>query len=202
MPRILLAIAAAVLAVSTGNTQPAPQKGLQDEGTFGLYVSEERIGTLTFKLGADGSFTNEAVLAIAGQTATTVDTVVVDADGRWTRLESRTPQGTITTIREGDSAKRTFKEKTDIIQVKPGSVLFSNYGPALMSVMLRQYDKAKGGKQSLVVIVLPGAPLDGSLELKETVERSVAGKDMPLEHFVFEMRGIVVHLYADGTGKL
>jgi hypothetical protein len=71
MPRILLAIAAAVLAVSTGNTQPAPQKGLQDEGTFGLYVSEERIGTLTFKLGADGSFTNEAVLAIAGQTATT-----------------------------------------------------------------------------------------------------------------------------------
>jgi putative CocE/NonD family hydrolase len=202
MKRILVASVVAVLAVATGNTQPASPKGLQDEGTFGLYVNEERIGTLTFKLGADGSFTNEAVLGIAGQTATTVDTVVVDADGRWTRLETRGAQGTITTIREGDTAKRTFKEKTDIITVKPGAVLFSNYGPALMSVMLRQYDRAKGGKQALSVIVLPGAAVGGSLELKETVERSVAGKDLPLDHFLFEMAGIELHLYADATGKL
>jgi uncharacterized protein len=202
MRRTLLVVAIVAVVVSAGLGQPATLKGFQDDGTFGLYVNEERIGTLTFKWSLDGTFTNEAVLGIAGQSVTTVDSVFVDGEGRWTRLETKAPQGTITTVREGDSARRTFNEKTDIIQVKPGSVLFSNYGPALMSGMIRQYDKAKGGKQPLSVIVLPGAVLDGSLELMEKVERSVAGKDLPLEHYLFELRGIELHLYADGAGKV
>jgi putative CocE/NonD family hydrolase len=202
MNRLLAVAAVALLAAPLARTQSGSLKGFADEGTFGLYVNEERIGTLTFKWSADGSFTNEAVLNMAGQSVTTVDTIAVDAGGRWTTLETKSPAGVATTIREGDFAKRTIKEKTDIIAVKPGAGLFSNYGPALMATIVRQYDRAKGGKQAIDVIIVPGAPVQGSVEHKETVERSAAGKDLTLDHYQFDMIGIALHVYADAGGKI
>ncbi len=200
----MLARAAVIGAVLCAGAyaQPASLAGFKDEGTFHLFVNEERIGTMKFKWSSDGAFQNEAVLSMAGQSVTTVDTITVDAEGRWTRLEIKAPTGTVTAVREGDTARRTFKEKTEIIKVKPGSVLFANYGPALMGMAVRNYDRAKGGKQPLDVVILPGVAMEGSIEFKSRVERTVAGKDLSLDHFVFTIVGIEIMLYTDSDAKV
>ncbi len=194
--------ALAMILCGTAFSQPASLAGFQDEGTFLLFVNEDRVGTLKFKWAADGSFQNETVLSMAGQSVTTVDTIAVDAEGRWTRLETKAPTGVVTAVREGDTARRTFKDKTEIIQVKPGSVLFANYGPALMGMAIRKYDRAKGGKQNLDVVILPGVAMTASIEYKDKVERTASEKDLALERFTFTIAGIDILLYADSAARI
>lgn len=114
--RLLLAF---ILAAGSALAQPAPLAGLKDDAVFRVYVNEDPVITATCKWQADGSLEVEAVIAMAGQRVTSKDTIVVDKDGLWTKLVQTSPAGTVTTVREGSTARRTFKEKTEIIDVKP-----------------------------------------------------------------------------------
>jgi len=182
--------------------QPASLKGLGEDATFYLYVNEDRVGTIKTKWLPGGSYQNDATLAMAGQTMTVSTSIAVDADGLWTQFTAAAPAGAATCVREGNTARRTLKDKTTTFGVASDARLFDNYGPALMSQAVRLYDRAKGGKQPFPLIVLPGADIEASLEFKDQVERTVAGKDLTFLRYTYSLTGIDITLWTDADGRV
>ena len=155
--------------------QPASLKG-PGEIPRSPFVNEDRIGTIKTEWLPDGSYSNEAALAMGGQSTTVTTSIAVDKDGLWTDITAAAAAATTTCVRDGATARRTVKDKTTTFDVKPGARFFDNYGPALMSQAVRLYDREKGGKQPFPLILLPGMALDGSLEFKDEVERTVRAR--------------------------
>lgn len=185
-----------------GKALPASLAGFSDEGIFHLYVNEEPLVEIKFKWEKEGKFSNTSRLSLAGQSVTTIIKIETDKDGRWTKIIQKSPQGTMKFTRKGSIVTRTFKEKTVTIELKEGAVLFENFSPALISQSLRAYDKSKSGKQTLPLFIIPGAMEKATLELKEEVERSVAGKDIRFKKFLYGLPGVDITLWVDNEDKL
>lgn len=186
---------------------PASLSGFSDEGIFRIYVNEEPLAEIHFKWDKNGNFSNSATLKLAGQSVTVDTKIEVDKEGRWLGIFQKSSQGTAALKREGGMVARrivtaTSKEIKDTIELKPQVVLFDNYGPALMSQMIREYDLKKGGRQNFQVFILPGAQMEAGLEIKEEEERSISGKDMKFRKYLYEFPGIDITLWVDETGKL
>jgi putative CocE/NonD family hydrolase len=181
---------------------PAPLASFRDSGTFFLFKDEERLATITFSLKPDGSFENQSTLAFAGQTVKQSVKITPDKDARWTSIAMTGPQGDISISREGGTVRRTMKGKTVTVQLKPQTMIFDNFSPALMSQALRAYDRAKGGKQSFPLFILPGVMLKASLERQEDVERPVAARDMKFTRYTYGAPGVDLTLWADQDGKI
>ena len=182
--------------------QPAPFGGVKDDASFSLYVNEERVATATNRWRAD-ALEIESVVTAAGQRVATRTTIQFDSAGLWTQIVRSSPAGTATTVRDGASARRTFKDKTEIVPVKPGAVLFDNFGPALIGQAVRQYDRAKGGKQSFPLLLVPGVPLpDLTIEFKDKLERGMGGKDLAFERFLFTVGGIELAVWVDADRRV
>ena len=194
----ILIAAAAVAALA----QPASLAGIKDEGTFLLYKNEDRIITMKCKWQADGSLEVEDIISMAGQNVTTTTTIAIDKDGLWTSIVQKAPTGTVTTVREGAKARRTFRDKTEIIDIKPGARLWHNFAPVLISHAILLYDKAKGGKQTFPLVIVPGVAMEASLEFKDKIERSVGGKDLQFERYIYYLPGVDVTVWVDAAGKV
>ena len=201
---LLAAILGAQPAPAPGATatQPASLKGPGENATFYLYKDEDRIGTMNVKWLPDGSYSNEATLSMAGQSMRVTTSITVDNDGFWNQITMAAPAATTNCVRNGATARRTVKENTTTFDVRPGARLFDNYGPALMSQAVRLYDRAKGGKQSFPVIIVPGVNMDASLEFKDQVERTVAGKDLTFLRYTYSITGIDITLWTDADGRI
>ncbi|MBI3950252.1 MAG: CocE/NonD family hydrolase [Acidobacteria bacterium] len=181
---------------------PVPLSGFSDEGAFHVYLNEDRLATISFKWQPDGTFDNTATLSMAGQTVTTIMKIVPDKNGQWVNISMETPQGPVTVVREGDVARRTIKDKVTTVNLKPGAVLFENFSPALYTLPVRVYDKAKGGKQTFPLFIVPGVMLEGSLEMKDKVERAIGGQDVEFTRYVYSLPGVDVTMWVGADGKL
>jgi hypothetical protein len=181
---------------------PASLSGFSDEGVFHIYVNEDPLVEIQFTWEKDGKFSNTSTLTMAGQSVTTVVEIETDKDGRWTKIIQRSPQGLMEFIRKGSTVTRTFKEKTITIELKDRAVLFENFSPALISQSVRAYDKDKGGKQTLPLFIIPGAMEEASLEWKEELERSIGGKDMRFQEYLYGLPGVDITLWVDEGGRL
>lgn len=71
-----------------------------------------------------------------------------------------------------------------------------------MSQAVCLYDRAKGGKQPFPVIILPGVAMDASLEFKDQVEHSVAGRDLTLLRYTYSLAGIDITLGTNADGRI
>ena len=176
--------------------------GFVDQGTFALYVNEDRVALMEGKLSADGSLENNATLTISGLSVHLSTKITADKNGEWQKIESQSPVGMVTMERDGQQVRIIAKGKTQSAKLKPGAILFDNYSPMLMSFAVRAYDRAKGGKQEFPLLIVPGAMVGGSLEFKGTVEKSIAGKDLKLNKFDYELPGVTVSVLADDAGKI
>ncbi|HEY6968462.1 MAG TPA: CocE/NonD family hydrolase [Candidatus Angelobacter sp.] len=181
---------------------PASLAGFEDDASFSLILNEERLGVLQSSWKKDGSFDSSATITFAGQTVHVNTKITPDADGRWTKIVMETPVVTATLTREGSKVTRIMKEKTTTWESRQGVLLYENNSPALMSQALRAYDRSKGGAQKLPILLLPGMAIEVTIEAKETVERTVAGKDLTLTKFLYGLPGVDVYDYADSTGKI
>jgi len=186
---------------AAGGTTPS-KAAFSDEGIFGLYVNEDRIAVVHFKLSADGALENRAVLTVGGQSVTMSTRITPDENGDWKQIAMQTPAGPVSVAREGTQARTTARGKTQSTELKPGALIFENFSPALMSQGVRAYDRNKAGKQTFPLFIIPGAMTSASLELKETAERSIGGKDIRLDRFVYELPGVDVTVWADRAGKV
>jgi uncharacterized protein len=182
--------------------QVAPLGGFADEGTFHLYVNEEPILTNRFAWKPDGNYTGECTLSVAGQSIQTGITVTPGPDGTWMEMALRTPTGTAQVLRSDSTAVITEKGETSTVVLRDGTILFENYNPALMSMAVRRYDARKGGKQILRAFIVPAAAVDVGIELEESIERSVHGTDIRLNHYIYSLPGVDVQLYVDDAKRV
>jgi putative CocE/NonD family hydrolase len=181
---------------------PVSLAGFADEGTFYLFVNEERLVTIETKWKSDGSLESTHTMAVGGQSVTRKMEITPDADGRWKRISVDSPLGPITLERDGTTATRTIKEKTDTLEMKAGTVLFENMTPALMTLAVRQYDQAKGGKQTFPLFIVPSIVMEGSLEAEEPATRNVGGRDVRFARYKYGLPGVDLHLWVDSAGKV
>lgn len=207
------ALALSLIGHTSANTVPSSQRAavdnttssssaFSDEGTFGLFLNEDRIAVIHFKLSADGSLENRAVLTVGGQSVTMVTQVTPDEKGEWKHITMQTPAGPVSVTREGNQARTAARGQTQSTELKPGSLLFENFSPELMSCAVRAYDRTKAGKQTFPLFIIPGAMVDGSLEFKGTADRSVAAKDIRLDRFDYALAGVDVTIWTDREGKI
>jgi putative CocE/NonD family hydrolase len=181
---------------------PAPLSGYEDEGTFHLYKKEQRLATITFKWQKDGTFERKCVLSIGGDSTTMSLKITPDKEGRWDKMVVESALGNRTVERDEDVAKSTLKGKTDTFKLKPGTGLFDNFGPVLMTQQFRLYDQAKGGKQTFSVFIVPSIVLDITVERQEPVERSIGGRDVKFSRYTYTVPGIDITAWIDPAGKL
>src|SRR5215470_6028512 len=181
---------------------PATLAGFEDEASFSLILNEERLAVMQSSWKKDGSFDSHATVTLAGQTVEVKTKITPDSDGRWARIVIEAPVTTITLSRDGAKVTRTMKDKTTTWETRQGVLLIDNNSPGLSSQCIRAYDRKKGGAQKFPVLVLPGQAIEITLEAKEKIERSVAGKDLSLTRFFLGAPGSDAYIFADDTGKV
>jgi uncharacterized protein len=183
----------------------AKVSGFTDSGTFHVYKDEEILVRINFTWKADGSFENKSVLELAGQKMTSETTIAADKDGNWTTVEGNARFiGKFKLEREGDKAKKTLDKdkKSETFALKNGAVLYEDFAPALLSMTVRAYDQGKGGKQTIPTVIIPVALLEPTLERKDTVERSVGGKDLKLTRYNLTLAGVDLLVWANADSKI
>ncbi len=213
--RLLLTLAALAVSGSatTAQEKAAPEEvksglpvklsGFSDKGEFRLYVNEDAIATMTYEWSEDGSFKEDVVLAMAGQTVESTMTITSDEDGRWVKIVVQSPRGPQVFTRDGTALTFEFKDKKSTLTIRPGTVLFENFTPALMSQAIMQYDRQAGGEQTFPLLILNGPVImDASLELLESSERSLGGKDLTFIKYKYAVPGVDVFIWADESGKI
>ncbi len=191
-------------AAATGESGlPISMSGFEDQGEFHLFVNEDQIVTMTFDWRKDGSFDEKFVLSMAGQKVETTMKFKPDDKGRLLRIDAKTPQGDQVFERDGSTMTFKFKDKTATLTIKPESVPFENFSPALITLAVRRYNQAAGGKQTFPILILNGpVVMDGSLERMETLERTVDGKDLKLIKYKYGLPGVDLFFLADEAGKV
>ena len=186
---------------------PTTLAGFEDQGKFRIYVNEEPVADIVFSWAKNGSVSSSVTLKMAGQSATVETKIEADAKGLWTRILQNSAQGKAELLRTAGTVSRTIvtataKEIKDTIELKPGVVLFDNYGPALLSQMIRLYDSGKGGKQKFQIFILPGAQVEASLEKKEREDRTISGQDKKFWKYLYELGGVDLTIWTDEAGKV
>jgi putative CocE/NonD family hydrolase len=189
-------------ATGTQAARPAPLSGFADEGVFRLYVNEEVIVTASFTWSEDGSYDGEYTLAMAGQEVTTTLAIQVDEEGLWTRMDMSTALGPVTIVRDRDVAEIQRGADTTTVHLKPNTVLFENFNPALMSHAVAVYDEARGGRQPVSIFIVPSVVMDGYLERLDPVERTVGGADLTFNRYIYGLPGVEVTVYVDDDGRV
>ena len=138
--------------------------GVEDSGTYYLYVNEEQLGTMNFTLTKDGTYANHFTLSLGGQ-VNKVDTAVTPDDkGVWKTISIVTARGVVAEERTGRLVKNTFQGESSTAQLEENTQLYNNYGPALQTLILKRYDRARGGKQPLSIFVAGGGMVKGEIE--------------------------------------
>ena len=181
---------------------PASLAGFEDEGTFDVILNEQRLAVMQCSWKKDGTFESHATVTLAGQTVQQSTRITAGADGRWTNIDMVSPVATVKIVRDGMNVTRTLKDKTTTWQTREGVILMDNSAPSLTSLVIRAYDLKKGGAQKFPVLVLPGQAIEVTLEAKEKVERSIAGKDLSLVRFTLSAPGSDADILVDDYGKV
>jgi len=201
--RIRLLLLAALLCVRAW-AQPAPLSGFSDQGTFFLYLNEERVARIDFQWKADGTFQNKAVLSIAGQSTDFITAITPDAEGRWTRATAEDALGKRVFQRKGRDFTMSTPQRSGNGTTPENLVTFEEHSPALLSLALRRYNASRGGRQEFPILVLnsdnPGDPM--TLERKETTERAVNGRSLKLTHWVYGMSDCEIEILAGEDGRV
>ncbi len=177
--------------------------GFSDEGAFDIYRAEERLVRTTFTWRDDGSYEMQAVVSLGGQSMTITGKITPDAEGRFARMEFDLPTGQQVFERDGAQVRFTHKDTKRTFTLRQDALPFENVNPALISLAVRHYDRAAGGKQTMPLLVLNALTVvDGSLEFTDYVERSVGGRDLKLQRYQLGVPGVDLTVWADEAGKV
>jgi putative CocE/NonD family hydrolase len=203
---ILLASAMPAAAqAEAANTERTdfPMRVFEDEADFTFYLNEEVLVTCHSAWLKDGTFSSEYRLSAAGQYVDTKLYISVDEDGYWKEMDMTTARGPVTVTREGSKAViDDGKGHNDTVEILPNTILFENFSPMLMSQMVLAYDQETGGKQTFPLFIIPAVVLEGSLERLDTVEKTVAGKDMTFTIYRYGLPGVDVILWVDEDNRV
>jgi putative CocE/NonD family hydrolase len=175
---------------------------LEDEGSFTFYLNEEVLVTGTFAWEEDGAFSNDYSLTMAGQTVSTTLEIMVDDEGNWIKILMETPMGPLTITRDGEKASIETEDEIRTVDLRPGTLLFENFSPALMSQTISAYDQEAGGEQEFPLFIIPGRVFDITVEQLEKVERDVMGRFQEFTLYRYSLPGVDVTLWLDEDNRV
>ncbi len=181
---------------------PAAMNGFADAGKFYIYKNEERIVTIEFTWTADGTFENVSTIEMAGQSVTRRVKITPDEAGRWKQMTVDLPLGEATLERDGAVARRTLLDNVTTIDMRPGTVLFENFCPALMSQAVLHYDRAQGGKQAFPLFIIPAMVMDASLEEMDTIQRKIDGRPIEFTRYIYGVPGVDLMIWVDEQNRV
>ncbi len=180
---------------------PVSLAGFADSGEFEVYVNEEVILTGDFDLADDGSYEGGYTLSVADQSVESSVRIEVDDGGLWTSIDMSTALGPVSVVRKGGSATIVRQGDTSTVRVKPNTVLFENFSPALMPHVTSLCEGETGRKVDVPIFIVPSVVMDGSVQLLDRVERVVAGETMTFTRYVLSLPGVDVTVYIDEDGR-
>jgi hypothetical protein len=184
--------------------QPATLAGFSDEGSFFLYLNEERVGRLTFQWKADGTFESKGVLSLGGQSLSGSMVLTPDGEGRWTKAVLEDPSRKTVWEREGKTYTFTSPDMSGNGKWPEDVLTFETWSPPLISQALRRFDLTAGATQTLHVLVLNAKVFNSAdliVERQDTLERSVGGRSLKLTRWVYAPPGQEFHVLADQNGR-
>lgn len=179
-----------------------PMNVLQDSGSFTFYVNEEILVKGTFDWRKDGSFTNQYTLTVAGQSVKTSMEIQVDTNAHWTAILMETAKGPVKVVRDSSKATITSSKGSSSVDLRPGTVLFENFSPALISQAVAAYEQQLGGKQTFPLFIIPAVVMDASLERLDTIQRTVIGQTQLFTRYRYGLPGVDVIIWVDSQGRV
>ncbi len=202
-PAMLCAQTTAPASLPADAGPPASMAGFADEGVFVTYRDEEQLVRTKFTWRADGGYESQAVVSLAGQSLAVDCVITPAADGRFAKILFTLPTGEQLFETDGATIRFTHKETKRTFPCRTDALLFENVNPAFLSLAVRKYDRAAGGKQKVLLLVLNGLTVaDATLERVDAVERSVGGRDYTLQRYKLSMPGVDLKIWADGEGRV
>jgi hypothetical protein len=197
-----------ILCPSASGAVTAPPQGvfplnaLQDIGKFTIYVNEEAVATIDSDWKAGGTFDERITVSLGGQSFSSTMRIEVDAEGLWKTITMDSPRGSVLVTRDGMTASIKAQGRVQTVELRPGTVLFENSSPALMSQAVLSYDQAKGGAQTFPLFIVPSVVMDASLERLETVERFVMGEPRVFTVYRYALPGVDLIVWMDEDNRL
>ena len=200
--RLAVMFALLPISVSRAGELAYPLNVLEDVGSFTFYVNEEVLVRGSFEWRKDGTLKSNYTLTVAGQAASTSMEITVDDSGIWTAIDMEAPTGPVQIVREGDVVKITSSGGTKTVNLRPGTILFENFTPSLMSQAVIAFDQEAGGKQTFPLFIIPSVVMDASLERLETVERNVMGSWQRFTLYRYSLPGVDVIVWVDEENRV
>jgi len=191
-------------ADKTAHTWPYgyPLNVMQDSAGFTFYLNEEVLVVSQCDWRDGGAFSSRYTMTMAGQSVTTQMNIDVDTSGLWTVITMKAPTGEVTITREDSIATISAKGETHTLNLKPNTILFENFSPALMSQAVLAYDQELGGKQTFPIFIIPAVVMDGTLERLDTVTRTVAGTMQTFTTYRYGLPGVDITLWVDPQDRV
>ncbi len=175
---------------------------IEDSASYTFYLNEEVLVQSHSEWKRDGSIGSAYTVATAGQIVSVSMQIRVDAFGLWSGISMTAPQGAVEVVREDTLVKVTALGQTQSIVLKPGTLLFENFTPMLMSQIVLAYDQAAGGKQVFPVFLIPQAVRDVSVERLQVVDRNIMGRFQSFTLYRLGLPGVDVTLWVDEEHKV
>jgi len=158
-------------------------------------------GTSSFRINPDGTFESLADLSLAGNiiksklTGKMVDGMLMEFE----IINDRAGTEVKVTGKDG-KARIVAGQQTREVDYKPAKVVFGNFHPALIATVLKAFDPAKGGTQSVEVFVLDGAvtmKVDVSKKKERSLEAGGVKQIVDVYHVGFSSVEFDVYLSQD-----
>jgi len=179
-----------------------PLNMLLDTGSFGLYVNEERVAVINSEWKAGGAFAESIMVSLGGQSLSASMRIEVDENGLWKTITMESPRGNALVTRDSMQASIKAEGRVQTVNLRPGTVLFENSSPALMSQAVFAYDQAKGGRQMFPVFIIPAVVMDLSLERLETIERFIGGEPQTFTVYRYGLPGVDLTIWMDEANRM
>lgn len=194
-----------LITTAISATSSAPGRSLahfEDQGEFLLYLNEDLMGSNTFKWDNNGAIRSETSMSIAGQTARTVTEIRPDEGGEWKAIKMTSGPGEVEITREGEKLQKNAYGRKSTGKLKPGSYLYDYNTPALMSSIIRQYDKEKKGIQRFPAYVVPGDEKDIRIELVGSEKKTINGSTQVFSVYDIMMPMFDMVVWTDSSSRV
>lgn len=209
--RTLGALALACLVASALGATPRPTAraprpvpggrlgGFADSGAYVRFHKNEIWGTIGFTWSRSGAIESRT---LRGRPAARGDLIRIqsDASGEWQRVWVGVSRDSALLERFGSRAALHAEGRVDTLQLAPGTMLDGT--PALLSQVPRVYDRARGGVQTIPVLILPMHQVQGTVARLGTATRSIGGRRQRFERWRYEVPGSRYVLWTDGLGRV
>jgi uncharacterized protein len=198
--------AGATTSATTAPAQDLPLSGPADHGIFRIYKDEEQIAKVSFDWSADGAYKGHTSVAIAGLKMEGDTTIAVGPDGRWKTVNATIlGAGQTSIVRNGNSIAIAAAGRNQTVELKPRTVLFDNFSPAMSRLVLDAYvhecgDKI-GGEATIPLLVLPGIQINFVVKRLEDKRVAVDGKDQIFSRYTFGPSPLC-NIWTDGDHRI